>query len=79
MRHGSPTICGLRIGVAGKENKIVLPKKTIRKWRGIIGSARFNHSPELIKKIRGFLFSLKPIYGDERPPQISQILKKFHK
>mgnify|MGYP001620184724 CR=1 FL=1 len=77
LRHGSPTICGLRINYAGEANKIVLPKKTIRKWRGIIGRARFDHSVELRRKINGFLASLRPIYGDKPLPQISQVLTKL--
>lgn len=80
LRHGSPTICGLRISadrIGEGENKVVLPKKTIRKWRGIIGRARFDTNSELIRRISGFIGSIRPLYKDKLPPQIVSALLKI--
>jgi RNA-directed DNA polymerase len=68
-RQGNPLITG--ISVDGK-GRICLPKKKIRRWRGIIHRAAFNPTPELINKIEGFVASLKPIYGEKLPPQIAK-------
>jgi len=72
--QGSPMIVGLRIN--GLENRISLPKKTIRKWRGIIYRAATTIDPcekkDLFLKIQGFISSLKPIYPEKLPPQIAK-------
>jgi RNA-directed DNA polymerase len=72
-RQGTPLICGLRVD---GEGKISLPKKTIRKWRGLIHQAAYISDPDIKKrlaqKIRGFIGALKPIYGDKLPPQIAK-------
>lgn len=79
-RHGNPMITGISIDGNGK---ISLPKKKIRKWRGIIHRAgKFDpDNLELRQKIEGFIASLKPIYGDKLPPQIekSYLLLKQNK
>lgn len=68
-RQGAPLICGIRVDGKGR---ISLPKKKIRKWRGIIHRASFNTGPEMMKKIEGFIASLRPIYGERLPPQIEK-------
>lgn len=60
--HAAPLITGLRIIKDEEGNgKIVLPKKTVRRWRGII--YRAISDPSLRPKVEGFVASLKPIYG----------------
>ena len=72
-RQGAPLICGIRVD---GEGRISLPKKTIRRWRGIIHSATFETNPFarewLTLRIEGFIASLKPIHGTELPPQIKK-------
>lgn len=73
-RQGAPLIVGLRVN--GTEKKVSLPKKTIRKWRGIIYRAAITTDPcektDLFLKIRGLIASLKPIYPEKLPPQIAK-------
>lgn len=73
-RQGAPLIVGLRIN--GTEKRVSLPKKTVRKWRGIIHRATLTTDPcektDLAQKIEGFIASLKPIYGKDLPPQIKK-------
>jgi len=73
-RQGAPLIVGLRIN--GTEKRVSLPKKTIRKWRGIIHRATLETDPERIEKLKGkiegFIASLKPIYPEKLPPQIAK-------
>lgn len=72
--QGAPLVVGLRIN--GTEKRISLPKKTIRKWRGIIYRAAIITDPcektDLFLKIQGFISSLKPIYPEKLPPQIAK-------
>lgn len=74
IRHGAPLICGLRILDKGGKRKIGLSKRKIRQLRGKIHRAIYE--PELRKKIKGSISSLKPIYGEpfsgELPPQIKK-------
>jgi len=74
-RHGAVMITGIRVDGQGK---ISLPKKTIRKWRGIIGRARFDpENLELRQKVEGFIASLKPIYEEGLPPQIAKPYNRY--
>ncbi|MBU0546801.1 MAG: reverse transcriptase family protein [Patescibacteria group bacterium] len=76
-RHGTVMICGLAVDGKGR---ISLPKKTIRKWRGIIGKARFDpENLELRQKIEGFVASLKPIYEKGTPPQITKPYNRYQR
>ncbi|MBZ9569460.1 RNA-directed DNA polymerase [Patescibacteria group bacterium] len=72
-RNGAPLITGIRVDGKGR---ISLPKKTIRKWRGIIHRTALETNSfareYLTRKIEGFIASLKPIYGNELPPQIKK-------
>ncbi len=72
-KHGNPLITG--ISVDGK-GRVSLPKRKIRKWRGIIHRASFETDPEKIKKLKrkieGFIASLRPIYGEKLPSQIAK-------
>lgn len=61
-------------------NSVSLPKKGIRKIRGLIHKATY--APPLIQrmleqKIKGHLSCLKAIYGDKLPNQISKPYQKF--
>jgi hypothetical protein len=77
-RNGNPMITGLSIDGKGK---ISLPKRRIRKWRGIIHRAALEADPcaktDLGLKIEGFIASLKPIYGKDLPPQIEKPYSHF--
>lgn len=77
-RNSNVLITG--ISVDGK-GRISLPKKKIRKWRGIIHRAAFETDPEkleeLKQKIEGFIASLKPIYGEKLPQQIERPYQFF--
>lgn len=79
-RHGAIRITGLIVDGIGK---VRLPKKTIRKWRGIINRAACEtdseEKEELLKRINGFIASLKPIYGKDIPKQIALPLDKMYK
>jgi hypothetical protein len=82
-RQGAPLITGIRVDGKGK---ISLPKKKIRKWRGIIHQAVLETDPcaktDLGLKIEGFIASLRPIYGEKLPPQIEKpylLFKSQHK
>lgn len=79
-RNGAPLITGIRVDGKGR---ISLPKKAIKKWRGIIHRAAFETNSfakeYLIRKIEGFIASLKPIYGNELPPQIKKPYLAFKK
>jgi hypothetical protein len=72
VKHGMPPICGLSI--SRKEwqwpQDVILPRKTIRKWRGIIGRARFDDS--LLPRVKGFISFLRSVYGWNLPPQIAK-------
>lgn len=74
-RQGAPLVVGLRIN--GLEKRVSLPKKTIRKWRGIIYRAATTTDPcektDLALRIEGFMASLRPIY--KFPP--AQLLKPY--
>jgi hypothetical protein len=73
-RQGAPLVVGLRIN--GTEKRISLPKKTIRRWHGIIHRAAVSTDPcektDLALKVQGFIASLKPIYPEKLPPQIAK-------
>lgn len=56
-------------------NTIRLPKKQIKKIRGLIHKARFN--PELRPQIDGWIANLKPIYGNQLPRQIAVPYQKY--
>jgi len=71
MRFGAPLITGLRIA----NGKVVLSKRKIRQWRGLIHRAIFE--PDLRPKVKGFIDSLKPIYGDKFPPQLEKPYQKL--
>ena len=77
-RNGNIMITGLSIDGKGR---ISLPKKKIRKWRGIIHRAALETDPcaktDLGLKIEGFIASLKPIYGEKLPPQIEKPYQTF--
>jgi len=84
VKYGLPLITGLRtrmidVTVEGpglveeicySHGKAILPQKVIRRWRGLIHRAIFE--PALRPKVQGFISSLKPIYGEELPPQIRE-------
>lgn len=73
-RNGAVRICGLMVDGTGR---VILSKRTIKKWRGIICRACYNpKNKELAGKIDGFLSSLKPIYGrvDENLEDIGDAL-----
>lgn len=76
-RHGAIMITGLVVDGTGK---VRLPKKAIRKWRGIIYRAAcetdLEKKKELTKRIKGFVASLKPVYGVNLPKQILTPLNK---
>jgi len=72
-RHGAVMITGISVDGTGN---IRLPKKTIRKWRGLILKAIYTKDLALEKRIDGFISSLKPVYGKKIP---SQILKPYIK
>ena len=63
IRHGAPLITGLRITSNNGESKVVLSKRKVRRWRGLIHRAIFE--PELRPKVKGLVASLKPIYGSK--------------
>lgn len=71
----SPLITGLRVTNNKGERKIVLPKRKIRKWRGLIHRAIFE--PDLRPKVNGFISSLKPIYGNVLPRQLNKPYQKL--
>jgi len=77
-QQGAPLITGVRVNGT---QRISLPKKKIRKWRGIIHRATLEKKilikKELIQRIQGFIASLKPIYGENLPPQIAKPYAKF--
>ena len=77
VKHGSPLICGLSLGVPRWRihAKVILSRKTIRKWRGIIGRARFDDS--LLSRVKGFIAYLRSVYGWELPPQIANPYRKI--
>jgi hypothetical protein len=82
-RQGAPLITGIRLDGKGR---ISLPKKKVRKWRGIIHRAALETDPcattDLGLKIEGFVASLRPIYGEKLPPQIEKpylLFKSQHK
>ena len=52
-----------------------LPKKTVRKIRGLIHLATYDDS--LISVVEGHMANLIPIYGDNLPNQIAKPYKKF--
>jgi hypothetical protein len=64
MIFGAPLITGLRVTNDKGEGKVVLPKRKIRQWRGLIHRAIFE--PDLRPKVNGLIASLKPIYGTRR-------------
>lgn len=80
-KHGSPLICGLSISAKEWQwpQDVILPRKTIRKWRGIIGRARFDDS--LLPKVKGFIAYLRSVYGPtyegKWPLQITKPLSKI--
>lgn len=78
-RHGAIMITGLAVDGTGK---VRLPKKVIRKWRGIIHTAvcetDLEKRKELTKRIKGFVASLKPVYGVNLPKQILTPLNKLN-
>ncbi|MDD5569154.1 MAG: reverse transcriptase domain-containing protein [Candidatus Pacebacteria bacterium] len=69
-RQGVPLVTGIRVD--GIKKRISLPKKAVRRWRGIIYRAARTKDPHLIKKAQGLVASLRPIYGDALPPQIAK-------
>lgn len=74
--HGAPLITGLRItNDNNQERKVVLPKRKIRQWRGLIYRAIFE--PSLRPKVNGLIASLKPIYSANLPPQIKKPYQKL--
>jgi hypothetical protein len=77
-RQGCPMITGLRIDGKGK---VSLPKRKIRKWRGIIHRAALETDPftkeYLRRKVEGFISSMRPIYGENLPPQIEKPYQLF--
>ena len=73
ISHG-PIITGLRIL---PEGKVVLPKRKVRKIRGLIHRAIFD--PSLRPKVQGIMASLRPIYGTNLPSQIEKPYKLFQK
>ncbi len=79
IRHGSPTICGLRISDYGGRRKIVLAKSRIRQIRAMIWQWQNNKDPFQARRIKGMLDSLKPVYDslDNFPPQIRKPIEKI--
>jgi hypothetical protein len=77
-REGAPLICGVRVDGKGR---ISLPKRKIRKWRGIIHRAVFETDPfnreYLTGKVEGFISSIRPIYEEKLPPQIEKPYQLF--
>lgn len=77
-RCGAATITGLAVDGSGK---VRLPRKMIKRWRGMINQAAHEtdseKKKELTKRIRGFVASLKPIYGENIPRQIAKPLEKL--
>jgi len=73
-RQGAPLITGIR--VEGTK-RISLSKKTIRRWRGFIHRAAFLDDPKAEIQIKGFVSSLRPIYGQELPPQLASAIAFF--
>jgi hypothetical protein len=77
-RQGAPLICGIRVDGKGR---ISLPKKKIKKWRGIIHRAILETDPFTIEyltgKVEGFISSIRPIYGENLPPQIEKPYQLF--
>ena len=71
VRSGAPLITGLRIA----NGRIILPKRKVRQWRGLIHRAIFK--PDLRPKVEGFVASLKPIYGSRLPPQLEKPYQKL--
>jgi len=71
VRFGAPLITGLRIA----NERVILPKRKIRQWRGLIHRAIFE--PDLRPKVKGFIDSLKPIYGDKLPSQLEKPYQKL--
>jgi len=69
-RQGVPLITGVRTD--GIRKRISLPKKEIKRWRGIIHRATLSSNPVLIKKVEGFISSLQLIYGNALPAQIKK-------
>lgn len=66
-REKPPLICGVRVD--GLKRRISLPKKKIRRIRGLIYRAWMTQDPNLIRKIEGMIAFLQSIY-DELPNQI---------
>lgn len=77
-RQGAVMITGLRVDGTGR---IFLPKKKVRKWRGMIHRAVFEKNEDLIKKVEGFRAFLKPLIlnGYVPPKQIEKPLALFMK
>jgi len=76
-RHGAVMVTGLRVNGKGR---VSLPKKKIRQWRGFINTVanEIENNPRMddelrkkMKRIDGFVASLKPVYGEILPPQIA--------
>jgi len=77
-RQGAPLICGLRVD--GMKKRVILPKKIIRKWRGLIYlSANNPFDWKLKNKVEGFIGSIEHIYGREPPKQLIKPIKLFRK
>ncbi len=64
-----PIINGLRVA----DERVVLPKKQLRKLRGLIHRALYN--PKLIPQAKGIIASLRPIYGGIPPQLMNSHLK----
>jgi hypothetical protein len=82
-RHGTVMVCGLRVNGKGR---VSLPKKKIRQWRGFINTVanEIENNPRMddelrkkMKRIDGFVASLKPVYDEILPPQIAIPYKHY--
>jgi len=68
-RQGAVRITGLTVNGSGK---IGLSRKLVREWRGILHRAAMSQDPKLLKRARGLIASLKPIFDEGLPSQLRQ-------
>ncbi len=78
IRCGSPRLCGWHIREDGRKKSIIMPPKKMKKWRGIIHQLSCNSGdPELRRRVKGFLDSIRPVYGKNLPRQLAIPLDKL--
>ncbi len=79
IRHGSPTICGLRISDYEGRRKVILARERVRQIRAMIWQWQNGRGPFQARRIKGMIASLMPIYGSlaNLPAQIKKPIEKI--